>query len=535
MIDWSVPAMHARRDRRAQFRSLEEEAAEQAHSLRAFMRGAWHVVEPSVPLNWNWHIDAIADALEAVTRGEIRRLQIWVPPGSMKSRAVSIFWPAWEWILRPGLRYFTGSYDIALSGRLTSKCRDLIVSPWYQERWADRFHMKKLDERYYSNDQGGNRLATAPGSTGSGEHGNRILIDDPVNALQADAAAMAAANEWYDATLSTRSADPMSHAEVIIMQRLSEGDLAGHVQQYEQWEILCLPERYEKQHPHAWPRDPRDPDNPPADGIVQGDGALLWPTRVDENENAKRAAKLGAHRAAGQLQQRPAAREGEILKRAHWRYYPAGHLARAEDGDTSALPAFQMIVHSWDTAFKEKTTSDFVVGSTWGVIRGERYLLALRRDRMSLGATKQAMKDTRAWALTRWPQSAHYLVIEKAANGVDIIDQLKREIPGVVAYTAAVDKTTRAEAAAPDLESGNILVPGAQAAALDGYDSALTPAFVQVMIEECAKFPNDLHDDQVDSFTMAVNWIRARQVEPARGSSPHLARIPPVAGTGARR
>ncbi len=82
---------------------------------------------------------------------------------------------------------------------------------------------------------------------------------------------------------------------------------------------------------------------------------------------------------------------------------------------------------------------------------------------------------------------------------------------GVTPVVASTSKVARAEAAEPTLEAGNIYVPGMQELeAPSGYNAAMTPAFVQGLIEECAVFPNGQHDDQVDSFTQAVNWTRGR-------------------------
>ena len=156
-------------------------------------------------------------------------------------------------------------------------------------------------------------------------------------------------------------------------------------------------------------------------------------------------------------------------------------------------------------------SSDFVAGGLWGQVGSDLYLLALRRERMSLSATKQAMRDMTALAEQRWPGLPHRVLIEKSANGVEIIEELKREIRGVTPVVASTSKVARAEAAEPALEAGNIFVPGQAAPEMpSGYNEAMTPAFAQSLIEECAVFPNGAHDDQVDMFTQAVNYTRAR-------------------------
>jgi hypothetical protein len=120
---------------------IEIDAERAVRSLREFVRQAWVVVEPSTPFVPGFHIDAIIEHLEAVTRGQIRNLLINVPPRHMKSLLVSVFWPAWEWIAHPERRWLYSSYAASLSIRDSVKFRRLIESPWYQSRWGDRFDL----------------------------------------------------------------------------------------------------------------------------------------------------------------------------------------------------------------------------------------------------------------------------------------------------------------------------------------------------------------------------------------------------------
>ncbi len=490
--------------------SFAEQAERYSGSLTAFVKAAWPVLLPRAKYVHGWHVDAICERLEAITNGEIKKLQFWVPPGSMKSLNVSVMWPAWEWTHAPWLRYMTASYGLKLATDLAVRGRDLVESEWYQNRWP---HVQlKADENLkqsYLTTQGGARYVTAPTAKGggTGKHADRILIDDPIDAQAAEATSAAvlnATNEWYDAVLPTRFADPKEGVEVIIMQRLHQEDLAAHaLQMSDDWEVLCLPERYEAAHPYAWRGDPRK------------EGELLWPDRVGEKENANRRARLGAHRAAGQLQQRPSAREGDLLRRGHWRYYD-----KSLWDDPSKHAKFRMIVTSWDTAFKDKTTSDFVAGQVWGARGADRLLLRLTKERMALSATKRAIKEFDVWVRETFPGVPVYHLIEKSANGVEVISELKREITGITAVVASVDKVLRVEAAEPTLESGNCWLPGR--ANFDGtdYDPEFTPAAVQEFVESCSAFPNASHDDDVDAWSQAMNWLNARGTKAATFSSP---------------
>lgn len=497
------------RARRGQ--SIAEQAQEWSGSLRLFVREAWGELGIGAGFVGGWHLDALCEHLEAVSTGELRRVVVCVPPGSTKSTVCSVCWPVWEWTRDPRRRFLTASYDQRLATRFSVASRSLVLSPWFQLRWGGLFRLR-ADENLkteYANDRGGRRLAIST-STGTGEHGDVVVIDDPHNAQEIlSDAAREQCIEWHDGTISTRFTDAATGAEVIIAQRLHERDLIGHVlsQEREAWQVLCLPERWEPRHPLRTPARVRLPSG----RVVAGDpreveGELLCPARVGEEENRVRQLRLGSFRAAGQLQQRPAAREGAILRRTDWRFYPSSWL---EDGSRDKLPAFHSLLQSWDTSFKDRTVNDFVAGGLFGLSGADVYVLAVRRERMGLSATKQAIRDMSGWAGKCWPGVSSRVLIERSANGPEVIAELQRELRGVTPVGASSSKVARAEAAEPALEAGNVWVAGASASDLPSfYDPALTPAWAQELVEECAGFPFGEHDDQVDMLTQAVNWSR---------------------------
>jgi predicted phage terminase large subunit-like protein len=485
--------------------ALEERLAEQLiaeqealyrSSLRSFVGAAWGVVEPATVFVANWHIDAICDHLQAASRGEIRRLLINVPPRHMKSLAVSVFWPAWIWTWAPHTRFLTASYGANLAERDAIRSRDLLRSPWYRQHWP-ALELKGDVNRTnrYENTATGHRIATGVGGEATGEGGDVIIIDDPHKLEEAlSDTARARVIDWHDGTLASRLNDPKIGVEVVVMQRLHERDLAGHLLERGGWEHLCLPARYERTHPFCWPDDPR-----------VHDGELLWAAHIPEAELASIEQTMGSFRAAGQLQQRPAPNEGELLKRGWWQFYDPSYL---NDDKLAMLPKFTHIVSSWDTAFENKTTSDYVVGQIWGISGPDRYLLYSYRRHTNLRGTIDAMRHAYRWAEERWPNAAHTILIEKSANGAEIVSELKRELPGVLPITVSNDKITRAIAAAPAVEAGNVYLPGHTAPeTAAGYHA---PDWVASFIEEAATFPHGRYDDQVDAFSQAINHAAAR-------------------------
>jgi predicted phage terminase large subunit-like protein len=508
----SLAEAEAALERKQRGQTLEEQAEEWSASLRLFVRNAWtDALGVSDPYVAGWHIDAICEHLEAVSDGELRRLVICVPPGSTKSTITSICWPAWEWTRNPRRRHLTASYDQRLATRFSVASRTLMMSPWFQARWGRRFRLKS-DENLkteYANDRGGRRLAIST-STGTGEHGDVVVIDDPHNAQEVlSDSAREQTIEWHDGTVSTRFTNSELGAEVIIAQRLHERDLIGHVlnQEPESWQVLCLPECFEPHHPLRTP--PRV--KLPSGKLIAGDpreeeGEMLCPSRVSVEANRQRQLRLGSFRAAGQLQQRPSAREGVILKRLDWKFFPPDWLA---DGKRHHLPPFHALLQSWDTAFKDRTVNDYVAGGLWGLVGADMYLLAHRKEHLSLSGTKQAVRDLTGWAAKCWPGVGMKILVERSANGPEVIAELQREIRGLIPVNASTSKVARAEAAEPALEAGNIFLPGVAAPELPSfYDPALTPASSQSMVEACAQFPFGEHDDEVDMLTQAVNYTR---------------------------
>lgn len=231
--------------------------------------------------------------------------------------------------------------------------------------------------------------------------------------------------------------------------------------------------------------------------------------------------------------------EGEILRREHWRWFDqdASYWARGEI-DASLLPPFDRVVHSWDTALKGKTSSDYVSGQTWGLVGPDRFLLRLWHGHAGLEATVAAMADLHGWALQTWPGTPQYVLVENTANGPEAIVKMRTTIDGVVAVRADGDKVRRAMTASPALETGHCYLPGIKdpEQGSRGY-TVDTPAEVQAFVEECAMFRGDLHhmhDDQVDAWSQMVNWTRQAPKQKARMSRPSGKLPSPGSLAGAR-
>lgn len=517
-----LDAMRVERNRR----QIEEDQERLPQSLHDFIQAAFPVVKKKRPFKDNWHIQAICAHLEAVTRRDIERLQIWVPPGTMKSMSTHVFWPAWEWTQQPWLRYWCASHSLGLVWRHCQDTVTLLEDEWFTDRWGHLFTLTSAAKSAYSNDQGGTRFTTAPKSEGVGQHGDRIIIDDLLDAGDAESTTRAVldfTNDWYDATVAGRK--ETDAREVLIMQRLHENDIAAHALEVGDWTVLCLPERFEEGHDYAWRGDrvvPAVAERLWGTGLAEGDprseGELIWPDHRDEKASEEYARRLKSFRAAGQLQQRPAAREGLLLLRSWWRFYDP---KIREKEEWSKIGPFGMIVQTVDTPLKDKEQSDNVAIQVWGVKGADRYLLDLRLGKMNYPTAKRQIKEMAVWARRTWPNVRHNLLIENQGYGVEMIIDLKRELPGVQKIVPGPDgsKIQRAEAASDALESGNVFVPGYGPPTHPEFNEAMSPADVVGMINNFALFPNAAHDDDVDAWSQCMNWLRSRSATPARWAS----------------
>jgi predicted phage terminase large subunit-like protein len=499
----------------------EPRASLMVESLREFIPQAWPLID-SAAFKPGWHIDAIAEHLEAVSRGEITRLVVNVPPRHAKSSVVSVLWPAWEWLTRPGVQWLFASYAEKLSKRDSLKCRRLVESRGGRrtggtvlERIGYRGLLGLLgadwqlaadqnEKLRFENTATGYRLATSVGGTATGEGGDRIVIDDPHKADEVESdVTRQSVIDWFDGTMSTRLNDPAKGAVVLIMQRLHDADLTGHVLDEGDWVHVCLPAEYEPSHPFVWPGDKR-----------RQLGDLLWPVHFGPKEVDRLKRSLGSHRAAGQLQQRPAPAAGGIFKTAWWRFYSRESLDVLDRGTGEHIngsnwlgPRIDRLWQSWDTALKEKTTSDFSVGQLWGQAGADSYLLRQVRGRWDLPATIAQARALTAWAGERFPgMAAHRIFIENTANGPEVISALRKSVRGVIPVTPDRDKVSRAYAVTPQIEAGNVYVPGDRVTVDAGArPGPTTPAWAQELITEAASFPRAAHDDMVDALTQALD------------------------------
>jgi predicted phage terminase large subunit-like protein len=440
-----------------------------------FTARCFHALNPQAELAMNWHLEVIAAKLTAVRQGKIRRLIINLPPRHLKSLMASIAFPAWCLGHDPTAPILCVSYAQDLSDKLARDCRSIMMSPWYRQIFPTRLaaHRQALQE--FITTRHGYRLATSTGGVLTGRGADIILIDDPLKPEEAlSQAQRQSANEWYGHTLYSRLNDKCSGAIVIIMQRLHEDDLVGHVLAQEPWEVLNFPAIAEADEVHRietiWgPRCFR-----------RRQGEALHPDREPLETLDRIRRTIGEYNFAGQYQQSPAPLGGGLVKAEWFKRYREKELPER----------FDRIVQSWDTANKATELSDFSVCTTWGVKGRHLFLLALFRRRLEYPALKRAVREQQS------PFGANEVLIEDKASGTQLIQELIADgCHGVTRYKPECDKIMRLHAQTAMIENGFVHLPEAA-------------PWLAEYLHEITVFPKGKHDDQVDSTAQFLDWFK---------------------------
>jgi phage terminase large subunit-like protein len=540
-------------------REQKQAAIENIPSLAEFVQESWHVLEGGSECDWNWHMEAIAFHCQELffdwmgrKRDEnfiqrSRKLLINVPPGSAKSRIVSVCLPAWAWLHYPEWRVICLSSNPRVALRDSLYCRDLIESDWYTNRFKTPWKLRydQNTKSLFNNTAGGWRKALGWGSRITGDRGDWLLADDPHDAEEAnsDVKRQAVIDRW-DNAIGNRVNDLRVSCYLGIMQRLKENDWGGHVLK-EGWDLLKIPQEYEGDNAKTifgW-ADPR-----------QSIGELMFPKRFPAEIIDSEKLRLG-DAYSGQHQQRPTAAGGGMFKIRNWRLY-----------NPRSMPPIRRTILSLDCSFKDSSKSDFnalaviaesmasktiLLPSTYfdkdlGIERHntieahDYYIIDLWHEKGDITATETALQQFTA----DYPE-ARIKLIEDAANGPAIISRLKGSIPGITEFDPGrTSKDERAAAIQPIQKRGDIYLPIGEAyihiLEMMGLDSislgdwwAINPpeheadatyapvdGWVKELIDEFTKFPKGANDDIVDAVDQAIIYMEANGHQDAESISP---------------
>lgn len=433
----------------------------------------------------SWHHEVIADHLEAAAAGDITRLIITTSPRAGKSEICTRCFPAWYMGRYPDREVVVSGYSASIANDF---CRDfrricdgqeygLIFPGTKLPTPKDKGWVNKADTVEIVGSGGVYRSVGVSGSL-TGKGADLAIIDDPIK--NRDEAYSPTYRErvwgWYQSTLRTRLQG--NHAAiVIIMTRWHQDDLVGRLlrvaeeeKDADQWTVVELP-AINVDGPSEL--DPRQPGEP------------LWPARYDDKFLAQARAGVGEAVWQSLYQCRPTSEAGEIVRR-EW-------ISKFE-----GYPDFDQVIQAWDLNFgkvAKSVKSSYVSGQCWGRIGSNYYLLDSLRGKWTHTENKRMVKSMHK----RWAHCCEAVYIEDAASGAPLIDDLKKDIPGLVPVKPSGSKVARFESVAPLFEAGQVFVP------------AHGSRWVGEWIEEITSFPGAPNDDQADACAMALSKLSGRR------------------------
>ncbi len=498
---------------REQFEEYMDTPQLQVPSLFQFSRRAFpHAGFGNKPFKWNWHHIVMALAYQDFYTGKISRLMINVPPSTNKSTTAGVMFQAWAWAQDPTASFMYTSYSNDMPTKFVGNLKTLIKSPWYQRRWGKNFSFIKESSRELKNSRGGWHLGTSIGGQGQGVHPRYIFFDDPQKGMQTGSEKkMSAAPRYFSNTLASRGLIESARI-AIIMQRLAINDLCGvilgetggeDIEEIEDpeleaanadmkvalqtldndWHHICLPMRFDPDHPYRYPLDPRTEKN-----------ELLWPEELPLLSVLRLIREMGMSsepNVEAQLDQNP-----KLTNKKLFGDVTIGRIA------TSELPHLLRqgkVVRAWDRA-STRNDGDYTVGVLMCLYAGTYYILDVQRRQ--LGATE---RDNFIVAVARSDRQKfdQYRVGSEKSIGADAdnahielakrLDAIGIECVGI--KTGGKDKKVRATPLATAYQNGLVRH-------LEGKN--WTYRFEQ----ELSFFPDGSHDDQVDSAAHAHKLLR---------------------------
>lgn len=477
----------ARLEEIEQVRAEEEKRRDSARGkyqrLNCFVRDAWPVLLPNVPLKWNWACDAICDHLEAVTKGEIKKLLINIAPRHGKSSIVSICWPAWVWLEQPSLRWLFASYDLKLSTDLSLDCRRIIESAWYQQCLPDFVLTTDQNVKtHFDNNKMGSRIATAMQATAAGMGGDVVVVDDPHNRTDASSPTkIQAAIDGWRLGISVCLNDKIEGKLVVIGQRVADNDLSKYLKDEGGWEELILPTEFDnvRRSTSLGCYDKRTKDK-----------ELLFPERFDEKANEAAKKSLGEDY-SGQHGQNPTPSTGVLYNLADFKHID-------QDEIDLLLPDLRTHRH-WDlagTAAKPGTKPAFTAGVKIGLHRKDKrvFILDVRRGQLDPAGVENLLRET---AKADGIKTSITTEEEKGGAGTNLSFQYATKIfQGYIYQGQPIkgDKLTRAKAFATQVKAGNVYV---NKKANFWFDYA----------EEMKSWPRSEFKDQGDSSSGSYNQL----------------------------
>ena len=420
----------------------------------------------------NWHIGLLCAELEGVRRGEVKRLAIALPPRNLKSIVTSVAFPAWLLGNDPAAKIICASYGQQLADNLARDCRQVMLSDWYRALFPQsRLRADRQSTAFLETTAGGTRHATSVGGVLTGFGADVLIVDDPTKPEEAYSdVERTKANHWANHTLFTRLNNKATGTIIVVMQRLHEADMIGHLQNQLDMKLVSFPAIAQSEEDLEW----LSSFGPCRYRRVEGEA--LHPEREPLGLLEELRVALGPRLFAAQYLQMPAPPGGSIVKPEWFSRY-----------DQANPPPFDTILQSWDTASKATQLSDYSVCTTWGRRDRQLFLLHVFRKRLEYPDLKRAVvEQARLFGASK-------VLVEDASSGQALLQDLRNDNFYLVeAIKPKGDKTMRLNGVTAAIEAGQVFVP-MHAPWLDDY------------LHELMMFPAGRYNDQVDSTSQALS------------------------------
>ncbi|TMJ94796.1 MAG: terminase [Alphaproteobacteria bacterium] len=441
-----------------------------AVDLMTFIEYTFGVVRPDVIFKPNWHIEALAHALSQVASGESKRLIITLPPRNLKSICASVALPAWFLGHHPSERVVAVSYSDALARTHANDFRRVVNDPLYQATFPGMVIERDTD-REITTTKRGRRYATSIEGTLTGLGGNLVIIDDPLKLGDVHSEAIRSRSiEWYRSTLVTRPDDKKAARIVLVMQRVHQDDLVGHLQEQGGFEILNLPAIAQREETY-YLGGGRD--------YTRQKGELLHPEHEPADVLAELKREMGPIAFSAQYQQSPIPPGGTIIKRKWLTTYDQ---IGSQPGDR--------IIMSWDIALSEIESGNYSVCVVL-LKRGEVFFfLEVIRGRFPFETLKRKVIEVKK----RYSYGSPTLLIEDSPISRGLIQSLREQSINVTAYKPDTDKRSRLIAQTDLFAGGSVRLPR-------------RASWLEEFTAELLAFPGR-HDDQVDALAQGLEWGR---------------------------
>lgn len=451
---------------------LYKELAER--KLKHFIEQAWNIVEPAYQYKSNWHIDAICDHLEAMRNRDIRQLIINISPRCMKSLCVSVFFPAWCWTTMASDKFVYASYAQNLSVRDSMKMRRIVSSPWFQAQWPIEFEYDSNAKIKFENKATGYRIATSVRGLSTGEGGDFVGCDDPHNVIEGESdVKREQAIEWWDESMSSRLNDPKTGCRFVIMQRVHEHDLSGHLHETGGWVELILPMEF----------DPKRKCFIEVTGFTDPrtkEGELMWPEHIGKEEIDRLKTNMGTYAYANQFEQLAAPRKGAMLDvdLIEMRVQPSADIKK--------------VIRGWDKAATEGAGCR-TAGVKVAILKNKRVCIMDSR-KGQWGAPKRN-KIIKQVAAIDGKKIHIWVEQEGGSGGKESAENTVKELVGYRAYaeTPHGDKEMRAEPLSIQIAANNV--------------ECIISDWNEEYIDELRKFPTGKYKDQVDATSLALKKL----------------------------